>query len=197
MKKSTKRKDYNLKVLEVKQNQQLIEFLGYNKHERPYFKVRCNYCNHEYESTYYNFIDKRRVGNSCKKCSNEQNKDYKTLSLNESQVGIVFSNYKSKSKMKKWEFELSRDVFRELINSSCHYCGISPKNIRKDSIKEKRFIDMAAYTNGIDRIDSTKGYIENNVVSCCEDCNKAKRNLPYTQFLELIESIYNHRIKEN
>ena len=33
------------------------------------------------------------------------------------------------------------------------------------------------------------GYNLENCVSCCEDCNKAKRNLSYDQFLDLIKRI--------
>lgn len=59
------------------------------------------------------------------------------------------------------DFELTKEQFYNLISQPCYYCGD----------KEKEF-------NGIDRIDSQKGYIIDNCVTCCEYCNKMK--LDYT-----------------
>jgi hypothetical protein len=36
--------------------------------------------------------------------------------------------------------------------------------------------------SGIDRIDSSIGYIEGNVVSCCSKCNTAKSDMPFDEF---------------
>lgn len=47
----------------------------------------------------------------------------------------------------------------------------------------------------MDRVDSKKGYLINNVVACCWNCNKAKASLSQEDFLRLIENIYNNRIK--
>ena len=36
--------------------------------------------------------------------------------------------------------------------------------------------------NGIDRKNNGKGYTEDNIVSCCKQCNFAKRNMSYKEF---------------
>ncbi len=46
--------------------------------------------------------------------------------------------------------------------------------------------------NGIDRIDSSKGYIQGNVVTCCRTCNVAKMDMDYKEFINHITKIYNH-----
>lgn len=183
-------KDPNILIGLKKLNQEIIQFVEYNKRNRKVYKIRCNYCNHEYFSTIENFRDVRRSGQSCLKCSNMQNREYSKLNMSDSQTSIIYSNYKSKSKKKNWKFDLTKEEFKEIISKNCHYCNLAPNNFRIDRIKGKREIDCAFLSNGIDRIDSNKGYTKDNVLPCCEDCNKAKRNLDYNTFINLIKSIY-------
>ena len=77
--------------------------------------------------------------------------------------------------------------FTELSLSNCHYCNSSPSNVY--NYKQKHFSFTLKY-NGLDRIDSSKGYIYGNVVSCCKKCNIAKSDLSYNDFLDLIKMIY-------
>lgn len=58
---------------------------------------------------------------------------------------------------------LTREEFAELSRANCRYCGV-------------------AGPNGIDRIDSAKGYARGNCVSCCKHCNYAKGNLALDVF---------------
>ena len=60
-----------------------------------------------------------------------------------------------------------------MVEKGCHYCGI---------IQEKGF-------NGIDRLDSSEGYIISNCVSCCEMCNYMKGCLGPTIFINRVEHI--------
>lgn len=185
-----KRKNPNLLIGEIKGNQEVISFIEYNERERRVFKIKCNFCNHEYNSTIENFRDSRKSGQSCIKCSNIQNRNYETLTATNAQVSIVYSNYKSKSKLKKWEFELSKEEFKNIVIQNCYYCGLPPNKFRLDRIKSNRKIDCSFLLNGVDRKDSEKGYVKDNVLPCCEDCNKAKRNLDINTFLKMIKSIY-------
>ena len=192
-----KLKDYNLVVGKTRNAQTLLEYLGYNDKGRPIFKIKCNTCTNEYIGAYYNFMDIRKIGNCCSKCKNQLYKRYPKLSLSDAQVGIIFSNYKSRAKIKKLEFNITKEEFKKLIFSNCEYCGIEPSGFRLDRIKSKKEINNAAYSNGLDRLDSSGGYILDNVVPCCEDCNKAKRNLTKKQFLNLITRIYDHQIRSS
>ena len=89
-------------------------------------------------------------------------------------IGIVYSNYKSKCNKKKWKFDLSFNEFKDLVLKECWYCGLKPNNHRKLKIGPKSY--SRENLSGIDRIDSTIGYIVNNCRPCCEGCNLAKRN---------------------
>lgn len=113
----------------------------------------------------------------------------------DAKASILFSNYKAKCKMKNWSFDLSFENFRDLVLQNCHYCNLEPNKFRKDRAKSRQGISRILF-NGIDRLDSNKGYSISNCVPCCEDCNKAKRNLSYDQFINLIKKIYEFKIKE-
>jgi hypothetical protein len=191
-----KRKDPLRYIGFKKINQEILEFIGYKKRgtgnsEYPYYKCKCNFCGSEYNSFIENLKDARKSGVSCKKCSNHQHREYGAMSAQDAQVSIVYSNYKSRAKFKNWEFSLTKSEFSELVRSNCHYCNQEPNKIRLDRVKGKRESnDSSCLMNGIDRVDSSKGYTIDNSLPCCEDCNKAKRNLNYNDFLELIKNIY-------
>jgi|15BtaG_2_1085339.scaffolds.fasta_scaffold01310_12 hypothetical protein len=103
-------------------------------------------------------------------------------------TAIVYSNYKSKCKKKGWDFELSFDQFKSFVTKDCWYCGLEPSNNRS------RQTGGASYSrrslSGIDRIDNSKGYVEGNCRTSCEDCNLAKRGLTTSQFLTMVQRIH-------
>ena len=111
------------------------------------------------------------------------------------EVGVASFNHKyasyvnrAKSHRKGIEFNLTLDEFRRLTKAPCHYCGVpfsSATKARKNS-------NGAYVSNGIDRLDSDKGYYLGNCVPCCTACNLMKRDIPYEQFLAHIERIHNH-----
>ena len=47
--------------------------------------------------------------------------------------------------------------------------------------------------NGVDRIDSNKGYTKDNCVPCCKICNQMKSNIDIGTFLTQISKIYNFK----
>lgn len=87
--------------------------------------------------------------------------------------------------------DLNRNDVECLIFSPCHYCGCKPGHYHKlGSGKWQRISEIPR--NGIDRKDSSKGYLKENCVSCCTQCNYLKRDMPYDSFLSII-----HRIADN
>jgi hypothetical protein len=77
------------------------------------------------------------------------------------------------------------DVIR-ICASDCDYCGAPPSN--KASSPSGLSGDYVY--NGIDRVDSTRGYEPDNVVPCCFVCNNAKRTMTASDFAEWIECVY-------
>lgn len=67
-----------------------------------------------------------------------------------------FLNAKGQAKGRGLSWALSEKAYCELIALPCHYCEL-PNNV-----------EMSI---GLDRLDNEKGYVKNNVVSCCRECN--------------------------
>lgn len=103
--------------------------------------------------------------------------------------GHVESHNKTSSKYKS--FELSKDEFVKLIHSDCYYCGAAPSDENVWNQSNKRQSDKESVKiNGIDRIDSNKGYIKGNCVPCCIQCNRMKLDYTKEQFLSKVKQIY-------
>ncbi len=112
------------------------------------------------------------------------------LKKGEASFNALYQNsYKKRAIMKKIDFLLSEDFFRKLVTSNCFYCDSLPSNIKKQPGHYGEFV-----YNGIDRVDSSLGYIEENCVSCCAICNKAKLSMSITEFFNWIQKVYNHSI---
>lgn len=66
-----------------------------------------------------------------------------------------------------------------MTSQPCYYCG-----------------DVKNY-NGIDRVDSSKGYILNNCVPCCEICNKMKLNYTVDSWILHMKKVIEHMEVKN
>jgi len=103
------------------------------------------------------------------------------------------------SKKKGYKTDIDFDFFLKLVKSKCFYCGIEYSNSAKDynsyrGIK-KKVSDTIIFFNGIDRINSNKGYYKDNVVSCCKHCNTAKNIMDIEVFKKYIKRVYEHLYK--
>lgn len=112
-----------------------------------------------------------------------------------SSARVVWSHYK----------DCSFELFLKLSQQNCFYCGREPHRTWNVGSKKKSGYYNSEYQNingnftynGIDRIDSSKGHSEDNIVPCCWDCNKAKMDLSLSKFINLIELIYHNTRKIN
>lgn len=85
-----------------------------------------------------------------------------------------FFALKASAKHRGLLVEITFDDFIKITKGLCEYCGE----------KNNGF--------GVDRLDSSIGYLKENCVSCCSTCNFMKLSLTKDQFLEHIEKIYKH-----
>ncbi len=101
---------------------------------------------------------------------------------------VLFREYVYNAKAKNVTFSLSKDEAHQLFESDCWYCGEPPSALKR--LKKS----LTGYThNGIDRVDSSLGYVTGNVVSCCRICNYAKRQLSVVDFLAWVERVHAHQ----
>jgi hypothetical protein len=110
-----------------------------------------------------------------------------TISLNTPRNDI-YSAYRTRAKKLGLQFDLTQEAFATMSQQSCVYCGLPPSTIRKHYKLPTNFFVY----NGIDRVDSSVGYVEGNMVTCCETCNKAKRDLPLEVFLAWVKRVANY-----
>ncbi len=87
---------------------------------------------------------------------------------------VIWNHYVKGAKKRGMDFKLKKDTFNSLIIEKCFYC-----NHFKDG-----------EVNGIDRIDNNIGYIEDNVVSCCQNCNIMKGSQHPLEFIDKLQAIY-------
>ena len=90
-------------------------------------------------------------------------------------------------------FDLTFEQVRTLLSGQCTYCGIAPSNsfnIRNGTRRQHYLTPAPEFLySGIDRVDNSKGYTISNCVSCCIQCNVAKRSMSLAEFAEMIVSI--------
>ncbi|MGI0060009.1 MAG: hypothetical protein ACREBJ_09605 [Nitrosotalea sp.] len=84
--------------------------------------------------------------------------------------------------------DISFEEFLELSQMNCHYCGAPTSN---KYIRERKYFSQGEFVyNGLDRVDSLRAHNKNNVVPCCKQCNWAKRDFTYDEFLQWIKRIF-------
>lgn len=77
----------------------------------------------------------------------------------------IYSIYKGRAKQRNRIWDLSFEQFIAFWQQPCYYCNVEIKTI------------------GLDRIDNQQGYYIDNVVSCCRNCNRAKKCMSQERFL--------------
>ena len=96
------------------------------------------------------------------------------LPENELHLHEVVRYYKRNARNRGFKWGLAEEDVRTLTSLSCHYCGREGNRI------------------GIDRVDNNVGYELNNVVPCCIQCNRAKRDRGVEEFKVWVEQVYRH-----
>lgn len=90
-----------------------------------------------------------------------------------------YSNYKSCSKERKKEFNLTKEQFNKIVKQNCYLCGgNNSKGI------------------GIDRFNNDIGYTLDNCKPCCSYCNFMKKNIDYNDFLIQVKNIVDYSTTE-
>lgn len=107
---------------------------------------------------------------------------------------VQYSHLKRRNKLKGFSDVISFDEFCTISKSPCKYCGLEySKEIEdrlNESKKQKRLSDHVLKCNGVDRVDSSKGYTVENSVACCKYCNTAKNTMTESEFYAWIKRVY-------
>lgn len=153
----------------------LLEFL-YSRRGRHYWQAECLNCKIRKKMEESNM--KPPAGGKCQHCWGRP-RGY-------SGFREVVDSYKRNALKFHRALLLSEVDFRELTQQCCHYCGQPPSLIRKTRTKSS----WGDYCyNGLDRKDNSLGYTKENCLPCCNVCNRAKRDMTYSDFIEYINRI--------
>ena len=75
---------------------------------------------------------------------------------------------------------LTKSEFEKIISKPCIFCGVYGEN----------------GAGGIDRIQSSIGYVRGNCLSSCSQCNYMKKNINLHVFIDKIRDIDEHQAQE-
>lgn len=133
---------------------------------------------------------------SCRPCAQRLNKTKKS---GVSSWRLHYNSYVSGARRRELAFPLSIDDFISICSENCYYCGALPKPFNRyvklsgasiGEVSANSQQNSWIYVNGIDRLDSDKGYEKGNIVSCCSPCNYIKLDLHEDEFLSIVKKIY-------
>lgn len=138
------------------------------------------------------------VAKLCRDCYNkhdsvikaEKNRSYKRKKMFENgdidyYIRTRMSGLKSRSKRDNLEFDLESEFMINLYKQQkgmCYYTGIQ----MNQEYKSEGFQSWGSPS--VDRIDSSKGYVKDNVVWCCFGVNSFKQSFSIEDFEKLIRS---------
>lgn len=161
----------------------LLEF-DHRNGNTLYYKVECIECGKIYVKSLHTMWSRKSSG--CENC-----KGRGKIPTLEAPINAYYHNYKKKAENRGLEFKLSKEEFSNLIFQNCVYCGAEPiEGTSIDRIYNKTGIPFKI--NGIDRIDSNKGYFIENCAPCCTTCNRMKLDHSFSKFKSQIIKIYNY-----
>jgi len=81
----------------------------------------------------------------------------------------------SKCKLKNYSIDISQEEYSKLLSLGCDYCGTKI---------------TGSYGVSLDRKDSNKGYLKDNVVPCCGKCNQIKNvHLTYEEMKAAMKAV--------
>ena len=155
----------------------VVKKAGIDKFRNVQWHVRCECGNEEIR---IGRAFRQRGATKCRHCMISKKPG-------ESHLNNWLRSYQNHAKQRKLEWGLTKEEFTTLTSGYCTYCGTGPRDTYR-----RTSINGTIKLNGVDRIDSTRGYTRENVVPCCTTCNIAKSKMSKKDFLAWIERVYNH-----
>jgi hypothetical protein len=106
----------------------------------------------------------------------------------ESGFNGLFGRYQKRARIDGISFTLSKKDFQHLTQGHCYYCGAPPSQ----SISSRRSGKGRYSYNGIDRMDSSEGYVLGNCVPACKTCNYMKLDMSIENFISACKKVVEH-----
>jgi hypothetical protein len=165
------------------------------KKQKPYLKCRCA-CGLEKEVS----LGSMKGGQShrCSSCAGKRitlpegfTNSWKGTVIN----GLnrtMFSHIKSKARERSLNFEVTQEFLADLIAKQNYKCALSGLEITLSLKIKNGNSDFSYITASLDRVDSKKGYTEDNVQWVHKDINKMKMAYDNQYFIDMCKLIANN-----
>jgi hypothetical protein len=108
-------------------------------------------------------------------------------------VNRIYRTYRHNALRLGRDFTLTREDVSRLVMQCCAYCGASSMNTSHEALVATATAATSFAYNGMDRVDSRRGYTLDNVVSCCRVCNFAKGKMHGSDFLAWVQRVAEHQ----
>ncbi len=159
----------------------VLEFSHQDKRWRKFYKVKCD-C-----GEFRTIMGSAMISGNTKSCGcfSKEVRARRRVSKNHSEITAIILGYQRHALGRGFKWFLSRKEVEEIIEKNCFYCDSPPSNVKKT----KNSLEEGLLYSGIDRVDSTKDYTNQNCVPCCKICNNAKSNMSLKCFKMWAEKI--------
>lgn len=160
----------------------VIKFTGKYKRRCPFWLCKCE-CGTIKEVS----GNSLRNGSKSCGCAKIGRKWKNKIPLDISKIREIYARYRCEAKRRKLEFCIDKDFFLKLIEDKCFYCARYAVN--KQKLADNTYLKY----NGIDRVDNSKGYIIENCVTCCRDCNTHKKSITKEMIYKAYNFLYGNK----
>lgn len=160
-----------------------------NKNGNCYWKYRCE-CGFEGEIL-CSGLRKKTCCSICNKHNHKSLKNHKNFKGYEEITGTYWRNLKEGAKKRGFDFNISSEYAWNLFLKQDRKCSLTGMIL---FFPKKRY-NLKEQTASLDRIDSTKGYVENNIQWIHKDINYMKRNFTESYFIDLCRKVYEDSIR--
>jgi hypothetical protein len=165
-----------------------IKTFGSPRAKQSIWLTRCD-CGTEAEVT----AGSLRGGKSCGCLSREISGRSRRLAPGRSGRNSLLLSYKDSAAKRNFEWKLSDDEFDLITKQNCFYCGVPPSQKSISTKSHSTTLEHRTYIySGIDRVDNSRGYESDNVVSCCKICNRAKDIMTQEDFIAWAKRVVKH-----
>lgn len=166
----------------------ISEFHNLNsKFSKKNYASICKDCKKQTNAAYYqrNKTDiitysKEYYANNLEKIS-EKGKIRYQEKIKNNYLSILLSGCRSNARKRNREFNISKQFILNLLEKQENKCYYSGDEL---SMKPRLYNTLS-----IDRVNSSKGYTEDNVVLCCQKINVIKNDLSDLEFINLCNKI--------
>lgn len=159
----------------------VLEFTNQTRHDSNIWLLQCE-CGNKYEATLH--VLRHGYGESCGCKTFDRKSKAKWQGYGEISLDF-FHNIKRGAKARKHLFKISIEYIWDLYEKQNRKCALSGIDLKFSRNKKKDKTGTAS----LDRIDSSKGYIEGNVQWVHKTVNMMKNKLNQQEFINICKMI--------